>query len=333
MFPDKVGKMVLDGVTNGHEYFSGRNKEWIVDTDGAVQGFLSSCIAAKSSCPLTNHGNSTSVLTSKILQKLEQLKQNPATVAGQQVTYAGTKSFIWQQSYHPYAWPVVAQSLDHFLNGKYEAFQAVQASLSKDESPFPKTSNDALSAISCGDYAWRTADFEEIKQYANEMEAKSIFGGLTGLPQEIDCAAWRFQAKERYQGDFHVQTRNPILFVGNTHDPVTPYASAKNMSTGFDGSVLLHHDGYGHCSNAQPSICTANNIRAYWQDGSLPSEGTYCEPEYPPFVSTQNQDEIVVPALSSRALKPRSEDDKALLEAVETLGRLQSKAHRSQWKV
>ena len=34
-----------------------------------------------------------------------------------------------------------------------------------------------------------------------------------------------------------------------------------------------------HCSNAQPSLCTLHHIRAYFQNGTLPPEGTVCAPD------------------------------------------------------
>lgn len=69
---------------------------------------------------------------------------------------------------------------------------------------------------------------------------------------------WKMAAKERYTGGFsNIKTKHPLLFVGNTYDPLTPLASARNASAAFDGSVVLQHDGYGHTSASQPSLCTA----------------------------------------------------------------------------
>jgi TAP-like protein len=59
------------------------------------------------------------------------------------------------------------------------------------------------------------------------------------------CAQWQMDAKERYEGDFQVQTVNPILLLQNTSDPVTPLRSAHNMSAGLEGSVVLEQNGYG----------------------------------------------------------------------------------------
>ena len=61
----------------------------------------------------------------------------------------------------------------------------------------------------------------------------------------VSCARWRFDAKERYEGNFTVKTRNPIMLIGNTADPVTPIVGARNASAGYEGSVVLQHDSYG----------------------------------------------------------------------------------------
>ena len=62
----------------------------------------------------------------------------------------------------------------------------------------------------------------------------------------MPCARWPLPgARERYDGDFRVKTKNPVLVVSAVWDPVTPLVSAKNVSSGFEGSVLLQRDGFG----------------------------------------------------------------------------------------
>ncbi|EMR67890.1 putative peptidase tripeptidyl-peptidase protein [Eutypa lata UCREL1] len=96
------------------------------------------------------------------------------------------------------------------------------------------------------------------------------------------CAQWQIEPRERYEGSFDgVQTRNPVLFVGNTYDAHTPLVSARNVSAGFAGSVVLEVNGYGHSSLAAPSLCTIQRTSAYWLHGTLPEPGTVCEVDAP----------------------------------------------------
>jgi hypothetical protein len=119
---------------------------------------------------------------------------------------------------------------------------------------------------------------------------------------DMICGLWQMEAKEIYEGDFQVKTKNPILFAGNTHDPLTAFASAKNMSSGFEGSGLVELHGYGvsslalfqtfkladrfyaqHSTLAQPSLCIINYFQQYFANGTLPESGATCEPDIPLF--------------------------------------------------
>lgn len=108
--------------------------------------------------------------------------------------------------------------------------------------------------------------------------------------------------------DTPVKIRHPVLFVGNTYDPVTPLSSAHRMHDlfGSKNAGLLTHNGYGHCSSAQPSLCTAKHIRSYLLDGTLPPPGIVCEPDRSPFKP------------HSAALQ-ELEEDAQLLESIRSL--------------
>lgn len=68
-------------------------------------------------------------------------------------------------------------------------------------------------------------------------------------------------------------------FDSGEYDPVTPIAGAYNGSSGFSGSVVLAHSGYGHGLLADPSRCASRYVQQYLQNGTLPSNGTTCEPD------------------------------------------------------
>uniref|UniRef100_A0A0D2YIF5 HAT C-terminal dimerisation domain-containing protein n=1 Tax=Fusarium oxysporum (strain Fo5176) TaxID=660025 RepID=A0A0D2YIF5_FUSOF len=60
------------------------------------------------------------------------------------------------------------------------------------------------------------------------------------------CAQWPFTAAETYDGGFdQINTKNPILLVNGKLDPVTPLSGAWDVSSRFNGSRLLVHEGAG----------------------------------------------------------------------------------------
>jgi hypothetical protein len=68
----------------------------------------------------------------------------------------------------------------------------------------------------------------------------------------------------------------PILLIGATGDPATPYAWAKAANSMLTGSVLLTREGNGHVSYDK-SACAKQAIDAYLIDLTLPPAGTVCK--------------------------------------------------------
>jgi len=82
-----------------------------------------------------------------------------------------------------------------------------------------------------------------------------------------------------------LKTANPILFLENMLDPVTP--SAHYMSTFFSDSKVITAKTAGHCVNtaAESSKCMNSHLQKFWETGELPPSNTECyiEPETRPF--------------------------------------------------
>ncbi|MBW3083926.1 hypothetical protein KEM60_00108 [Austwickia sp. TVS 96-490-7B] len=96
------------------------------------------------------------------------------------------------------------------------------------------------------------------------------------------CAGWPGQDKNIYHGPYNVKPANPLLVIGNTHDPSTPLSNAKALAKLSPGARLLTVDTFGHVAGNK-SRCAANAIEAYLVDGKLPAEGTVCKVDKPLF--------------------------------------------------
>ncbi|KAF8205487.1 hypothetical protein K438DRAFT_512440 [Mycena galopus ATCC 62051] len=169
--------------------------------------------------------------------------------------------------------------------------------------------SEADIAISCGDAplfpkAGSTAWTRTWLDWRGELVSSDAISGPIWFNKMIRCRHWgRIRPPpERYEGQWKMghdltPPAHPILFVSNTYvskfnstlmslsnlakDPVTPISSGKRMVElfGHNNARLLENNAYGHCSISQPSLCIAKAIREYMIDGTLPAEGTVCEPE------------------------------------------------------
>ncbi|KAI9319582.1 TAP-like protein-domain-containing protein [Obelidium mucronatum] len=90
--------------------------------------------------------------------------------------------------------------------------------------------------------------------------------------------AWQAKAAERFSGPWNQKFKNKVFIIGNTLDPITPFRHAKAIERAMGGNaVLLQHEGYGHCSSAQPSACTTGYIQQFFINGTYPEKGTKCK--------------------------------------------------------
>jgi hypothetical protein len=102
--------------------------------------------------------------------------------------------------------------------------------------------------------------------------------------QEEPCAAWPAGvSQDRYTGPWNHPTPSPILVVGNTGDPITPYHSAVAMSRDLARARLLTVHGFGHTANLNPDTCFVNYEIRYLTTGALPPAGTVCQQNTQPF--------------------------------------------------
>ena len=257
LFPDRMDKVVLDGVLNPHDYYAGRVAEQVTDSDVSYDGFFTGCIANPDRCALAQNGTTAQDLKERIYNLLTTLKYHPIAAGSNAGTdiidYSAVKTLITTSMYTPQLWPLLARGLNGILTGNYTAFLEVVA-LVAPTSIYPNNGPEAVLGIRGSDVRPRSNDFTDVYPLIEETFAKSrIFGDYLSTPV-LAYFQWPFKAKGGYTGDFSdVKTRNPLLFVGNRFDAFTPLVSAQNASAGFVGSVVLEHGGYG------VSLCAASS--------------------------------------------------------------------------
>lgn len=293
-----------------------RYTETGLDTDAVYNGFISHCIAEPELCPLAADYNTETYLKtaiSDLITTINILPLTQATDAGN-ITLFGVqlKASILGQLYEPRLWTALAIQLKEVFAGNLSSFAPQPLNLSV-WNPAITLSNPP---ICCSDFGLRASNVSELVPLIEKQSAVSAFTEALYFIS-WQCATWRMHAKERYTGDFVGKTRNPIMLIGNTFDPVTPLRSAHNMSEAFEGSVVLQQDSYGHCSISQPSVCTAKAVRRYFLEGVLPEEGTVCKSDMKPFETTSWSDVLLNGTLD--AVIKRDVGDVRLLAAMEAL--------------
>jgi hypothetical protein len=146
---------------------------------------------------------------------------------------------------------------DRAENGSYtsntdEAFRAV----------------DCLDGRSNPDPAFMNEQAKRLEQKAPTVGEFFAYGGLT-------CAHWPYPAVSQ-DFDIHAKGAPPIVVIGTTGDPATPYAWAQALSSTLDSAVLVTWHGEGHTAYGRSNSCVADAVESYLVDANVPQDGLMC---------------------------------------------------------
>jgi pimeloyl-ACP methyl ester carboxylesterase len=124
MFPDRVGRVILDGVVDADYYVSPMWEESLLDADKVMTSFFHFCHKAGKRCALYRDGDSESDIQARFEGANERLKKNPVKGVNPQsltptvFTHHFLKFFIFQLIYSPITtFPIMAQILDMLHRG------------------------------------------------------------------------------------------------------------------------------------------------------------------------------------------------------------------------
>lgn len=317
LHPQRVGRLILDGVMDPADHYSGSWLKNLLDSDKIVTKFSEYCFqAGPEKCPMYT-GLSPADIEARFTTILLSLKKSPVPVAlppssvrsagPELVTYGDAHLYMLSSLYFTYAsteafWTMLLafESRNATSPTLLEIADGKQARLSpaecrEDEAGVPHRCipyNSMLGpnqAISCMDIGGTTnITLESYERYLAVLQAQSRWISPNWGRNKLGCLGYAVQPAWRPSLAFEKQewenTSHPLLIIGNSHDPVTPLANARRVSTLFPGSVVLRQDSEGHVSQSNPSLCTARTVREYFQSGTLPQEGSVCRPELKPFV-------------------------------------------------
>ncbi|KAJ3176209.1 hypothetical protein HDU87_005424 [Geranomyces variabilis] len=324
MFPELVGRVIIDGVVNPYAWAEGwgfwlnpktKQLDWLTHAAEGVAGFASLCEEAGAKrCALATSGNVAKriqAISTKLA--LEPIPAVDAEVPGV-VDDATLRHLLFRMIYQPAKWPVLAEALDQADRRNATLLQDLYASPPEDRCPlYDQPLLEPLLGISCSDGPVPPPfNKGELKHDIAKVNEQYPYGGDFSALARIGCSFWPGVAKERFSGPWNATTKNPVLILSNAFDPVTPLESARIAHASLAGSrLVVKTNAYGHCSPSMPSKCTNKIIRAYFADGTVPEHDvTNCTSDASPFAAPAHS------SLFARGMSDVEEPDMTIHDAL-----------------
>jgi pimeloyl-ACP methyl ester carboxylesterase len=269
LFPTHVRALVLDGVVDPNLSANDLLLADMVGYEQNLQAWLADC-RARTSCAYGRSGD-PAVKLNALLQRLDT---NPIPVGDRLLTRALAITGVQTAFFYPVLWNELDQALTRADQGDGRVLALIADLLTGRNADGSYTNElEANIAINCLDRPV-PHDIGAYDQLAAAMAKASPTFGPAFQYSNLICAYWPVPATGEV-GPLTADGAPPILVVGGTNDPATPYAWAVSVSRQLAGSVLLTRRGNGHTSYDQ-SACAHQAIDDYLVNFVLPAPGTVC---------------------------------------------------------
>jgi pimeloyl-ACP methyl ester carboxylesterase len=266
LFPTHVRAMVLDGVIDPALSFDQMTQGQAAGFENVLDQFFTWC-AGTSSCAWRPSGDPTSAL----LALIRTAQVSPVAATGGRTAGAGELyDALLGGLYARVDWPQLGDALAAQAAGEGSGVVAMSDHYNRSGSP---NADDAALAVDCLDHPV-SRDPAAFASLARSLTATApVFGPLLAWG-EAACSVWP-APPTRVPGPVAAAGSPPILVVGTTADPATPYAWAVSASHELSHGVLLTRDGDDHVAYFY-SACVRADVEDYLTSGSGPAPGTVC---------------------------------------------------------
>ena len=273
LFPEFVGRMVLDGALDP----SLSNEQLSLDQargfQTALDAYLEYCVS-EGDCPL---GNSLADASANLRKFLDSLDAKPLPTGTDRELTEGLASMgIWLPLYARSLWDLLTPALAAAIEDG-DGAQLLELSdyyTGRGKNSYKDNSMNALYAVNCLDHNdFLTADQVPSRIPAFE-EVAPVFGRSFAYSLS-NCADWPIKSGNRTHA-LRAVGAPPIVVIGTTRDPATPYKWAASLAEQLESGVLIKRDGDGHTGFNAGNQCVDDAVNKFLVRGVVPPDGLSC---------------------------------------------------------
>lgn len=272
-FPKRVGRLVLDGAVDPTLRSEQLGRLQAVGFERAFDAFVRDCVQ-REGCAV---GPTLADARRQVAGLLAQADASPlSTGTSRPLTEALASTGLFSALYsQQYGWPALRLALQRALQGDGSVLLRLADLYTERQSDgtYASNLNEAFPSISCTDQPTDLRVSRIARDSRTWQRSAPLFGEGFAWGQ-YTCAIWPLDPKQPTSLD--AKGAAPILVIGTTRDPATPYAWAVSLAGQLASGVLLTREGDGHTAYAAGNNCIDRSVEQYLVGGVVPDNGTRC---------------------------------------------------------
>ena len=276
LFPRRVGRLVLDGAMDPSLPASRLSLDQTAGFETAFDAFAKDCVR-QPDCPLGREEDEVGTELKAFFDRLDRSPIPTGDADGRELGEALATTGVIAAMYDESTWQQLRESLTSAMRDKDGAGLLLLADSYYEREADGRYSNlmFANAAVNCLDLPAAYATPDQVREALPSFEkASPVFGEVMAW-SSLSCAYWPI----RPTGEPHrIEAKGaaPIVVVGTTRDPATPYRWARSLSAQLSSARLLTYEGDGHTAYGRGSDCIDDTINAYLLRETPPAEGKRC---------------------------------------------------------
>ena len=276
LYPAQVGRFVLDGALDPSLSVDEVSSMQMRGLDASLQQWITDC-ATQASCPM---GRTKDEGIANVRSFLESLEASPLPTndPDRPLTEGLAVTAMIGAMYNTQWWPELTNAYSDATRRNDGTAMLEIADLMNSRNPdgtYADNSTDAINAINNLDYKPAGTDAEWIARADALKSELSILDRYVGYPS-AGLSAWPTEHAER--APIHATGAAPILVIGTTHDPATPYPMAEALASQLDSGVLITVEGWNHTAYRRgANQCVTRAVEDYFVKGTVPTDGLMCQ--------------------------------------------------------
>jgi pimeloyl-ACP methyl ester carboxylesterase len=273
LFPRRVGRFVLDGAIDPALGSRATSLQQAKGFQTALDAYAANCVESSVGCFL---GKDVESVGQSISSLLDQIAAEPLPAGDRVLTagdaYYGISATLYNRDY----WILLSAGLRAALGGDGSVLmQLADAYADRNaDGTFKSNLLEAFTNITCLDDPYSIPYTDVPAQFPAFDRASPVFGRTFAWSLTM-CDGFKPRSDESVP-TIHARGAAPIVVIGTTRDPATPYRWAVALAHQLDSGVLISREGDGHTGYHRGNPCVDNAVESYLVSGTVPKDGLSC---------------------------------------------------------
>lgn len=272
LFPQRVGRMVLDGALDPSLSNEEMSRVQARGFEVALRAYIGACVN-RGGCFL---GASVDAGAKRVRAFLDEVERTPIDgVGGRPLEVGNAVLGIWAPLYNQEYWSILDGALKAAFDGDGAGLLRLSdAYTSRGPDGYVDNSLEALYAVNCLDQEDTIPTSEVAGLVPSFRKASPTFGAIFAFGLS-SCHQWPVEGVPD-PGPLDAPGAEPIVVVGTSRDPATPLVWAEALADQLSSGVLIRRDGDGHTGYNAGNACVDGAVESYLVSGKVPPDGLSC---------------------------------------------------------